>query len=151
MRNLSVAADRRSITERISALKSPDRALWGRMTVDQMVCHLCDAFRLPLGEKSAADMSTFFSRNILKFAALRLPAKWPHGTPTMPEVEQGVGGTAPVEFEKDRAALLSLVDRCSKSTFDPAILHPIFGRMSGGDWLRLGYLHADHHLRQFGR
>jgi Protein of unknown function (DUF1569) len=151
MRNLSVAADRRCITERISALKSPDRALWGRMTVDQMVCHLCDAFRLPLGEKSAADMSTLFSRTILKFAALRLPAKWPHGIPTMPEVEQGVGGTAPVEFEKDRAALLSLVDRYSKATFDPAIHHPIFGRMSGGDWLRLGYLHADHHLRQFGR
>jgi hypothetical protein len=151
MRNLGAATDRRSIKERISALKSSDRALWGRMTVDQMLCHLCDAFRLPLGEKSAGDMSTFFSRTILKFAALRLPAKWPHGTPTMPEVEQGVGGTAPIEFGNDRAELLLLVDRCSNATIDPAIVHPIFGRMSAGDWLRLGYLHSDHHLRQFGR
>jgi hypothetical protein len=28
--------------------------------------------------------------------------------------------------------------------------HPIFGRMSRAAWLRWGYLHADHHLRQFG-
>jgi hypothetical protein len=28
--------------------------------------------------------------------------------------------------------------------------HPIFGPMSEAAWLRWGYLHADHHLRQFG-
>jgi hypothetical protein len=28
--------------------------------------------------------------------------------------------------------------------------HPLFGRMSDADWLRWAYLHADHHLRQFG-
>ena len=28
--------------------------------------------------------------------------------------------------------------------------HPIFGRMSEAEWLRWGYLHTDHHLRQFG-
>jgi Protein of unknown function (DUF1569) len=29
--------------------------------------------------------------------------------------------------------------------------HPIFGPMTAKDWMRWGYLHADHHLRQFGR
>jgi hypothetical protein len=29
--------------------------------------------------------------------------------------------------------------------------HPMFGKMSAKDWMRWGYLHADHHLRQFGR
>jgi len=29
--------------------------------------------------------------------------------------------------------------------------HPIFGAMKPWDWMRWGYLHADHHLRQFGR
>jgi hypothetical protein len=28
--------------------------------------------------------------------------------------------------------------------------HPIFGPMSDAAWLRWGYLHMDHHLRQFG-
>jgi hypothetical protein len=29
--------------------------------------------------------------------------------------------------------------------------HSIFGSMTNQDWMRWGYLHADHHLRQFGR
>ena len=28
--------------------------------------------------------------------------------------------------------------------------HPVFGPMTRGAWLRWGYLHTDHHLRQFG-
>jgi len=28
--------------------------------------------------------------------------------------------------------------------------HPIFGDMSEAEWMRWGYLHCDHHLRQFG-
>ena len=28
---------------------------------------------------------------------------------------------------------------------------PMFGHMSEKDWMQWGYLHADHHLRQFGR
>jgi hypothetical protein len=29
-------------------------------------------------------------------------------------------------------------------------VHPLFGGMSDGAWLRWAYLHIDHHLRQFG-
>jgi hypothetical protein len=28
--------------------------------------------------------------------------------------------------------------------------HPVFGAMSDSAWRRWGYLHTDHHLRQFG-
>jgi hypothetical protein len=28
--------------------------------------------------------------------------------------------------------------------------HSFFGRLSRTEWLRWGYLHMDHHLRQFG-
>jgi hypothetical protein len=30
------------------------------------------------------------------------------------------------------------------------VKHPFFGHMLCKDWTRWGYLHADHHLRQFG-
>jgi hypothetical protein len=33
------------------------------------------------------------------------------------------------------------------STLGP---HPIFGPLSYPQWMRWGYLHCDHHLRQFG-
>jgi len=29
--------------------------------------------------------------------------------------------------------------------------HSLFGQMSYVDWMRWGYLHTDHHLREFGR
>lgn len=81
------------------------------MSGHEMVCHLCDSFRLALGEKSASPATRFLQRTVIKWIALRAPMKWPLGTPTRPGVEQGVGGTAPVEFEADRAELLSLASR----------------------------------------
>ena len=75
--------------------------------------------------------------------------QWPHGVATRPEMEQGIGGTAPVEFLEDREKLVALIERFVKKGFDWAE-HPVFGEMSEKDWMRWGYLHCDHHLRQFG-
>ena len=151
MRTLETKSDRESIAARVSALTSSDRRLWGKMSAHQMVCHLCDSYKIALGEKSVSMATGFLQRTLIKFLALRAPMKWPRGTPTRPEVEQGVGGTAPVEFERDRAELLSLIDRFCSSAIDPKIQHPFFGPMTRQEWMRWGYLHADHHLRQFGR
>ena len=121
------------------------------MSAHQMVCHLCDSYRGALGEKSVNPATGFAQRTIFKWVALRLPMKWPKGIATRPEVEQGVGSTAPTEFDEDRAELLSVISRFSTGASDLAIPHPVFGRMTAQEWLRWGYLHADHHLRQFGR
>ena len=150
MRTLATADDRESTLRRIASLTPSDGRLWGKMSVHQMVCHLCDAYRLPLGEKTASPATGFLQRTIVKWIALQLPLKWPHGVATRPEMEQGVGGTPPAEFEMDRAELLSIVRRfCDAAA--PSEPHPFFGAMSRQEWLRWGYLHADHHLRQFGR
>jgi hypothetical protein len=87
----------------------------------------------------------------VKRFALYVPVPWPKGLPTRPEVEQGVGGTLPVEFERDRDDLVLLMERFSDPSRSIANhAHPIFGKMSCAQWLRWGYLHMDHHLRQFG-
>ena len=151
MRTLDSAADRQAIVRRMSAITASDRRVWGEMSAHQMVCHLCDSFRVALGERYASPATGFLKRTAIKWIALRVPAKWPKGTPTPPEVEQGVGGTAPVEFEADRSELLSLTRRFYDRSDDPSVSHPYFGRMTRQEWLRWGYLHADHHLRQFGR
>src|SRR5277367_6362031 len=101
MRTLTFISDRQSIAERISALTLSDSRRWGRMSVHQMICHLCDAYRAPLGEKYVSPTRVFVPRKLFKWVALRAPLKWPKGVPTRPEVEQGVGGTAPTEFFLD--------------------------------------------------
>ena len=83
-----------------------------------------------------------------KFFALRTPMRWPRNLTTGDSVRQGAGGTPPAEFARDRARLLETLDRfCACTTL--ITIHPFFGNMSSADWLRWGYLHADHHLRQF--
>jgi hypothetical protein len=66
-------------------------------------------------------------------------------------MEQGRGGTPPVEFIQDRQKLISTFQRFCSELKEPCLPHPVFGPMTREDWWRWGYLHADHHLRQFGR
>jgi hypothetical protein len=151
MQTLESQSDRESIAGRISALTPSDRRLWGKMSAHQMVCHLCDSYKVALGEKSVSMATGFLQQTVIKFIALRVPAKWPKGSPTRPEVEQGVGGTPPAEFAKDRAELISVLNRFCSGDLKLEIPHPFFGALTRQEWLRWGYLHADHHLRQFGR
>lgn len=151
MKSFLNPADKKEIFERLSKVQPDSQRRWGRMTPHQMICHLCDSFRLPLGERGADSVENLFTRTAVKWIALRAPLRWPHGVKTMPEMDQGIGGTPPVEFERDRQELERLIERFAeeqqKGEFAP---HPFFGRMSDSDWLRWGYLHCDHHLRQFG-
>ena len=151
VKTMSNPADRQSISLRLEELSPADSARWGSMSVHQMVCHLDDSYKLALGEKSALPATGFVQRTMLKWLALNGPMPWMKGFPTRPEVEQGKGGTVPVEFAPDLASLATTVRRFCDQLPSPALPHPIFGKMTRGEWMRWGYLHADHHLRQFGR
>jgi hypothetical protein len=121
------------------------------MNAHQMVCHVSDSFRVCMGWKKVSPATGFLRRTAVKWCALYLPLPWPKGVPTRPEVEQGRGGTPPVDFIRDRAQVVRLIEAFSEPNrgFDwhP---HPLFGNMCDRQWLRWGYLHTDHHLRQFG-
>lgn len=70
---------------------------------------------------------------------------------TLPEMDQRQGGTPPTDFAADVANLNAALERFSTRGTDfvwPP--HPIFIAMSHDEWMRWGYLHMDHHLRQFG-
>ena len=121
------------------------------MSAHQMICHLSDSFRIATGEKRASDASGRMQRTLVKWIALYAPVRWPPGIPTRPEVDQQCGGTRPVDFAADVAELEALLEVITtrEREFDWPV-HPIFGTMSQAAWLRWAYLHADHHLRQFG-
>ena len=134
--------------ERLARIDPAKPPQWGRMHAHQMVCHLNDSFRVGMGERSASSVANLFTRTVMKWAALHTKVKWPKGVKTMPEVEQGIGGTPPVNWERDRAELRALILTFPKQkSFGP---HPIFGRMTQREWMVWGYRHVDHHLRQFG-
>ena len=151
MRNLLVETDRDGILRRLTTITPDSSRKWGRMTPHQMICHLSDSYLGCMGGRNIAPATNLFNRTFVKWIALRTPAPWPKGVPTRPEVDQEVGGTPPAEFASDRERLADLVERFSRRERDFAFVpHPIFGAMSEWEWMRWGYLHADHHFRQFG-
>jgi len=149
--SLSKPADRQNISSRLSQLLPQDPARWGTMSVHQMICHLNDSYKFALGEKYASPATGILQRTLLKRLALDLPLPWAKGFRTRPEVEQGKGGSPPIEFRQDLDSLLSTFGRFCDALPTPLLPHPMFGPMTAKDWMRWGYLHADHHLRQFGR
>ena len=151
MRTLANPEDTNEVLSRLRRVQPGKKALWGRMTAPQMICHLTDSFRLVLGERQVSSATGVFQRTVVKWLALRAPFKWPHGLPTRPEVDQFAGGTPPGNFEADRSALIEAIKRFSTNPDGcAAASHPFFGKMPPKDWMRWGYLHTDHHLRQFG-
>ena len=119
------------------------------MTAHHMICHLSDSFLLPLGERQASMATGIFQRTVMKWGALWFPMPWPKDLRTRPEMEQGRGGTAPIEFGKDRAGLHNAMRRFSALEDFGSTPHPLFGPLTAAEWKRWGFLHADHHLRQF--
>jgi hypothetical protein len=142
---------RAELLQRLRRARPDSRRQWGRMNAHQMVCHLTDCSRMALGQKRTSDASSMLSRTVIKWLALYVPIQWRPGIVTTPEVDQEVDGTKPTDFGadlKEAEDLLALVASRGASARWP--VHPVFGRMSGTDWLRWAYLHTDHHLRQFG-
>ncbi len=80
-----------------------------------------------------------------------VPIPWPPGIDSSPEIAQEHGGTRPVEFSADLAQVVALLEHVTSGPAGNARPpHPLFGALTEAEWLRWGYLHFDHHLRQFG-
>ena len=153
MKTLARESDAAEILRRLRAVRPDSAGRWGRMSAHQMVCHLSDGYRLLTGELTSPLAATPLPRQMMKWVALYVPVRWPKDIPTTPELDQAAGGgTRPIDFARDVAELEQLLatvaaERSARLT---GIVHPIFGAMSELAWLRWAYLHADHHLRQFG-
>lgn len=150
MKTLANIADRDEIIARLRAVRATSPHCWGKMNACQMICHLADSFRGVMSERHLSSVQTRMRGPIIKWIALNVPLPWPKGVPTTPEADQLRAGTPPTEFEADRADLLRLLHRFTDEPRDFVFApHPAFGAMSEKEWMRWGYLHTDHHLRQF--
>jgi hypothetical protein len=151
MKTLVHPGDAAELHERLRKVRPDLTPRWGRMSSHQMVCHLGDCFRMALREKPVSPASRLLPQAVLKWIALYAPMPWPRGIRTRPEMDQDVGGTRPSEFAADLAQVHGLLDAMTERRGGlHGHPHPSFGFMTEADWLRWGYLHVDHHLRQFG-
>lgn len=149
MKSLRNEADKLSLIERINRLTGEEKALWGKMNVNQMVSHLVQANEMVFGHEIPS-RSNFISRNILKPMVLYVLSV-PKEVKTSPEVDQQEKGRKPQNFADDKKLVVELTEKISMlpDNYDCAE-HPFFGKMSAKDWSILVCKHIDHHLKQFG-
>jgi hypothetical protein len=153
---LANEGDLREIAARLEKIHPSCTRRWGTLTAHEMVCHLSDSFLMVMGERAAApaprnDLPAPLPRSFIKWFALEVPMRWPHGVLTRPELDPKRQGTRPAAFDADLGKLLQLNQRFTRRPADFSFApHPIFGVMNESEWMRWGYLHMDHHLRQFG-
>ncbi|MBX7240667.1 MAG: DUF1569 domain-containing protein [Bacteroidia bacterium] len=152
MKNFFNPDDRESLIKRIEALSPEAKPLWGKMNVNQMLCHLYDSAKVAMGEVRPKHIGNFITRmKWFKKYILRKDTFPKAKVETAKEVNPMKDGTKPAGFEEDKKKLLEIMKVYSeKADSVPSPEHPILGVFSKEDWGRQMYIHTDHHLKQFG-
>jgi hypothetical protein len=149
MKSLESAEVLSEVRGRLRNLRADDRALWGKMLAGQMVRHLSCSCEMALGERTVARVKGL-PPVVIKWLALRSGLRWKKNLQTIPELKREIREPSGAGFDDLVGVAIEKMERLASG--EPcAPSHPMFGPMTEADWLRWGYLHADHHLRQFGR
>ena len=137
------------IAERIEKLSPATKAVWGTMSVDQMLAH-CNVTYEMVYENTHAKPN-FFMRFILKNLVKQKVVS------DKPFVQNG--RTAPQfvienarDFDKEKTRLLAYIHKTQElgETHFDGKESLSFGKLKVAEWNNLFYKHLDHHLRQFG-
>lgn len=137
------------LISRINQLKPETPALWGKMTVDQMLAHCCVAYEMAFTNKHPKPNA--FLRFLLKaFVKKGVVNEVPYSKNIR---------TAPAfiiterkSFEEEKARLITYLEHTLSLGRDhfEGKESLSFGPMTAQEWNNQFYKHLDHHLTQFG-
>jgi hypothetical protein len=149
MKSLASVEVLSEIRERLRSVRVDDHPLWGKMTAKRMVRHLICSNEVALGER-VVDPMEWPLPVVVKWIALRSGLRWRKNIQTVPALKRAIAEHSEAEFQVLLPAVIGSMEAVARGPqYAPS--HPMFGPMTPEDWMRWGYLHADHHLRQFGR
>jgi hypothetical protein len=136
---------------RLAQLQPESKALWGNLTVTQMLTHCENLLQLVLGETQAKRSlaGVFFGAGEKKLVLQDEPLQ-NHKLAAHAEVM--IKDTAQHTFTDDRRQLQSLLQRFAREGAKAVVAkeHPYFGKLTADEWGVLCYKQVDHHFRQFG-
>uniref|UniRef100_UPI0040472135 DUF1569 domain-containing protein n=1 Tax=Algoriphagus sp. TaxID=1872435 RepID=UPI0040472135 len=149
MKNVFDPAVTAELIHRIEQLSPESPALWGKMSVDQMLAHCCVAYEMAFTNThpKANPVMRFLLKTFVKAEVVNeVPYK--RNLPTAPAFRI----KSEKNFAEEKARLISFVEQtlaAGKSGFEGKE-SPSFGSMTAKEWNNLLYKHLDHHLTQFG-
>lgn len=146
MNSIYNKADNDKIIARIKSLTPESKAVWGKMSVDQMLKHSDDALKVAFGEKELK--ISFLMRLLGKILKNKvINSEFKKNSPTAPEFMYREN----FNFAIVQNELANNFSRfASGHEAIKVTKHPFWGKMTFEDWDKLMWNHMDHHLRQFG-
>ena len=76
-KTLANAAECEEIRQRIAALTTESRRVWGSMSIGGMLCHVDDSYQVAMGDRPLSISKLAIPQRMAKFLALRSPFRWP--------------------------------------------------------------------------
>lgn len=138
--------DNQDIISRIEKLTPNTPALWGKMTVDQMLKHINEAMLVAFGENEIkVNFLMRFLGKVMKNKVFNSDFK--KNSPTAKEFIF----TEKYDFDASKNELVKNFSRFAEGHQSIRLTnHPFWGKMTSEDWDKLMWKHMDHHLKQFG-
>jgi len=146
VKNLFDPAVKQEIINRINQLSPASKAVWGKMNVSQMLAHLQLPIAIAYGTHQPK--GSFLLRLIGPLFKSKLWDESPYKQ-SLPTDPTFIMTGNEKDFEKEKAALLEMVNRFTNSAV-AGERHPVFGKLTKENWSKATWKHIDHHLRQFG-
>jgi len=138
-----------SIIDRINKLEADTKPKWGKMSVSQMIAHLCVSYRMAFDDDypKPGKVKRFLLKTFVKKAVTN-EKPYRRSTQTAPEFV--IKGSR--EFEEEKNCLISYIKEAQQ--LGDEHFHNkeyvSFGVMTKREWNNMFYKHLDHHLKQFG-
>lgn len=140
--------DNQFLIERINKLSPQTQALWGKMSVGQMLSHMHEPLLVMRGEKVLKfTLLGMLFGNYLKKKYLK-DRGFDKNLPT--HTQSRVTNPKQFEVEKEKLIQTLIYFRENGSSVITKNKHPFFGNMTHEEWGDMMYIHTDHHLKQFG-
>lgn len=137
---------RSELIDRINNLNENSKALWGKMTLFQMLKHgtLWDEWAQGKTSYKRVFIGRILGKVMLK-KALQNDAPLQRNTPTIPAL---VPDETEGNISEQKAAWISRIEGYANFS-NPGFVHVFFGKMTDEQIGYFAYKHIDHHLRQF--
>ena len=144
MKNIFPTEDCSEFVNRINQLKPESRALWGKMTVDQMLAH-CEMVYDDIHPKPNGFMKFILKLLVKNKVVNKTP--YPRNNQTAPQFI--IHGDRDFEIEKERLInYLHKTQNLGEEEFEGKESHS-FGRLTASEWNNMFSKHLQHHLSQF--
>jgi len=137
------------LANRLDKLNSNSTALWGKMTVEQMLVHCRKTVEYAMGdsELQAPHPIKIFLANFTK-ASLYNDKPFKKNLSTIKDFV--INEHDNFDVEKKRLKLIIRRMHTSEKFFFPYTYHQVYGRLEPYMWGQSVYKHLDHHFKQFG-